>query len=72
MVKKTESELGPVDIVVNNAGVFYFTLMTNSYEDEWEQMIDVNCKVGLSCSIYISEYAYVVHIMPLCANYFSR
>ena len=46
MVKKTESELGPVDIVVNNAGVFYYTLMKNVHEDEWEQMIDVNCKVG--------------------------
>ncbi|CAM9715035.1 unnamed protein product [Phaeothamnion confervicola] len=36
--------LGPIDIWVNNAGVMYFTKMKNLHEDEWERMIDVNCK----------------------------
>lgn len=44
LVARTEAELGPVDIMVNNAGVFYYTLMKNLHEDEWEHMIDVNCK----------------------------
>lgn len=39
-----EAKLGPVDILVNAAGVMYFTLMKNLHEDEWERTIDTNCK----------------------------
>jgi NADP-dependent 3-hydroxy acid dehydrogenase YdfG len=35
---------GDVDILVNVAGVMYFTLMKNAQEDEWERTVDVNCK----------------------------
>eukprot|EP00656_Telonema_subtile_P013784 TRINITY_DN17003_c0_g1_i2.p1 TRINITY_DN17003_c0_g1~~TRINITY_DN17003_c0_g1_i2.p1 ORF type:complete len:260 (-),score=94.48 TRINITY_DN17003_c0_g1_i2:288-1067(-) len=44
LVSQTESELGPVDIMVNNAGVMFFTCMKNCNMDQWEQTIDVNCK----------------------------
>merc|ERR1711865_1070575 len=44
LVAMAESEFGPLDIMVNNAGVMYFTLMKNCNEDEWERTIDVNCK----------------------------
>jgi len=33
-----------VDLVVNCAGTMYFTLLKNCHCDEWESMIDVNCK----------------------------
>lgn len=39
-----EAEVGPLDIVVNAAGVMYFTFFKNAHFDEWEQTIDVNCK----------------------------
>ncbi|KAF4661699.1 hypothetical protein FOZ61_003033 [Perkinsus olseni] len=39
-----EAELGPVDIVVNCAGVMYFTLHRSQHWDEWERTIDINCK----------------------------
>lgn len=44
LVKTTEESLGPVDIIVNNAGIMYFTLMKNTQWDQWDQMVDVNCK----------------------------
>lgn len=44
LIKKTEEQLGPVDILVNNAGIGYITYMKNLLEDEWEKMVDVNCK----------------------------
>lgn len=44
LIKAAEDSYGPVDILVNNAGVFYFTLMKNVKEDEWDNLIDVNCK----------------------------
>ena len=44
-MKQTESQLGPVDILVNAAGIMFYTLMKNVHEDEWERQVDVNCKV---------------------------
>ncbi|KAL7541007.1 hypothetical protein ACHAXR_010553, partial [Thalassiosira sp. AJA248-18] len=44
LVEKTEQSLGPVDILVNVAGVMYFTLMENVNWDQWERTVDVNCK----------------------------
>lgn len=44
LVEKAEQSLGPVDILVNVAGVMYFTLMENTNFDQWERTVDVNCK----------------------------
>ena len=49
LISRTEEELGPVDVLVNCAGVMYYTLMKNSYEDDWEQTVDVLCKGMLNC-----------------------
>lgn len=35
---------GRVDLLVNCAGVMYFTLMKNAKYEQWERTIDVNCK----------------------------
>ena len=49
LVTRTEEELGPVDVLVNCAGVMYYTLMKNLREDDWERIIDVNCKGAMNC-----------------------
>ncbi len=49
LVARTEEALGPVDILVNCAGVMFYTLMKNVYEDEWEKTVDVLCKGMLNC-----------------------
>ncbi len=49
LVALTEDELGPVDVLINCAGVMYFTLMKNLREDEWDQTVDVLCKGMLNC-----------------------
>jgi NADP-dependent 3-hydroxy acid dehydrogenase YdfG len=49
LVARTEEELGPIDILVNCAGVMYYTLMENLYEDDWERTVDVLCKGMLNC-----------------------
>lgn len=45
MGKHVESVLGPVNILVNCAGVMYYTMMKNLQLDEWESQVDINCKV---------------------------
>jgi NADP-dependent 3-hydroxy acid dehydrogenase YdfG len=49
LIARTEQELGPVDILVNCAGVMFYTLMSNLHEDDWEQTVDVLCKGMLNC-----------------------
>jgi NAD(P)-dependent dehydrogenase (short-subunit alcohol dehydrogenase family) len=48
-LKLTELLLGPVDILVNSAGVLYYTLMKNVHVKEWHTMVDVNVKGVLNC-----------------------
>ena len=38
-----------MDVLVNCAGVMYYTLMRNLREDEWEQTVEVLCKGMLNC-----------------------
>lgn len=44
-VQEAEKEVGPIDVLVNNAGVMSFTYMKNLKEDEWNLTVDVNIKV---------------------------
>jgi len=49
LVARIEEELGPVEVLVNCAGVMYYTLMKNRREEEWERTVEVNCKGALNC-----------------------
>ncbi len=49
LVARTEKELGPVDVLVNCAGVMFYSLMKNLHEDDWEQTFNVLCKGMLNC-----------------------
>ena len=44
LVQEAEEKLGEVDVIINCAGVMYFTQMKNCIMDQWEETIDVNCK----------------------------
>ena len=49
LVGRAENDLGPVGILVNCAGVMYFTMMKNLREEEWERTVEVNCKGAINC-----------------------
>jgi len=49
LIARTEEELGPVAILVNCAGVMFYSLMKNLHEDDWERTVDVLCKGMLNC-----------------------
>lgn len=42
--KAVESELGPVEILVNNAGITRDNVLMRLSDDDWDQVIDVNLK----------------------------
>ena len=49
LVERAEDQLGPVEIMINCAGVMYYTLMKNVRTEEWERTVEVNCKGTLNC-----------------------
>jgi len=49
LVSRTEEALGPIDFLVNCAGVMYYTMMKNLHEEDWEHTVEVNCKGALNC-----------------------
>jgi NADP-dependent 3-hydroxy acid dehydrogenase YdfG len=43
-VAKTEAAFGPIDVIINNAGVMPLSPLESLKVDEWDRMIDVNIK----------------------------
>jgi NAD(P)-dependent dehydrogenase (short-subunit alcohol dehydrogenase family) len=44
MVQQTEQKLGPIEILVNNAGVGYFGPTHKTSEADWDLVLDTNLK----------------------------
>jgi 3-oxoacyl-[acyl-carrier protein] reductase len=44
LVERAESELGPVDILVANAGLTRDTLLVRMSDEEWDEVIDTNLR----------------------------
>jgi 3-oxoacyl-[acyl-carrier protein] reductase len=44
VLKEIEGELGPVDVLVNNAGITRDNLILRMSEEEWDQVLNVNLK----------------------------
>jgi NADP-dependent 3-hydroxy acid dehydrogenase YdfG len=57
-VERTASELGRLDIVINNAGVMLLGPIIDAPVDEWDRMIDLNLK-GL---LYVAHAA-IPHLL---------
>jgi len=44
LVQKTEESLGPIEILVNNAGIGYFAPVQEAAEANWDAVLDTNLK----------------------------
>lgn len=44
LVQKTEQSLGPIEILVNNAGIGYFGPAQDASEADWDTVLDTNLK----------------------------
>lgn len=44
LIKRVESELGSLDVLVNNAGVTRDNIMVRLGDDDWDQVLDTNLK----------------------------
>jgi len=50
MVSKTVDEFGRVDIMVNNAGIFFEGAVEDLDEEDWDQLLDVDLKGVYLCT----------------------
>jgi 3-oxoacyl-[acyl-carrier protein] reductase len=44
LVERVESELGPIDLLVNNAGITRDTLIVRMSDEEWSEVLDTNLR----------------------------
>ena len=49
-VAKIESEVGPIDILINNAGITLDGFLTKMEESDWERVISVNLSGVFKCT----------------------
>jgi NAD(P)-dependent dehydrogenase (short-subunit alcohol dehydrogenase family) len=49
-VERTHRELGPVHILVNDAGIGNFILLSEMNEEQWDQMIAIHLKGTFNCT----------------------
>ena len=50
--RKIEKRLGTVEILVNNAGIQRYSTVTETSEEEWDLVMNVNLKSAFLCSKY--------------------
>jgi NAD(P)-dependent dehydrogenase (short-subunit alcohol dehydrogenase family) len=50
MVAAVERDLGPIDVLVNNAGVFPRVAFLDMVESDWDHVFDVNLKGAAFCA----------------------
>ncbi|XP_055544083.1 17-beta-hydroxysteroid dehydrogenase 13-like [Wyeomyia smithii] len=75
LAAKINGDIGPVDILINNAGLIHFTFLQNSSVDEVNKLIDVNVKSYIWVTkIFLSEMmerkqGHIVAISSICGIY---
>jgi 3-oxoacyl-[acyl-carrier protein] reductase len=55
MVARTTNELGPVDILVNNAAIIRSSTLLETDDDSWDTVMDVNLRSCFLCSRAVAK-----------------
>lgn len=56
MIRKVYSDFGKIDVLINNAGISYFSLLTDMSKEDWRRVLDVNLSSAFyTCSLIVPE-----------------
>lgn len=55
-VEEAVDEFGRIDVLINNAGVGDFGLLTEISEDQWDAVVDINMKGVWLCSKHVGKH----------------
>lgn len=55
MIKKIEAEVGPVDTLVNNAGITRDSRLVNMKRDDWYNVINTNLNSVFNCTKHVID-----------------
>jgi len=56
MFQVIDSKFGPVDILINNAGITKDAILLRMNTEDWQSVVDVNLKGTFLCTKYASKY----------------
>jgi len=56
MFKEIDNTFGPIDILINNAGITKDALLLRMNTEDWQNVLDVNLRGSFLCTKYASRY----------------
>ena len=74
LVPKTETQLGPIDILINNAGLGTFSAIQDASESDWDEILDTNLKAvflltkAVAPSMIRRKTGHIVNIASLASK----
>ena len=51
-IERAEEKFGPIEILINNAGIQHYGTVTTTPEGEWDRVMEVNLKSAYLCAKY--------------------
>ncbi|MEX1011464.1 MAG: glucose 1-dehydrogenase [Balneolaceae bacterium] len=55
-MNRVADEFGSIDFLINNAGIMHYASVTNTAEEDWDRVMDVNVKGPYLCSKFAIPY----------------
>ena len=55
MVSAAQEALGPIDVLINNAGIFPRVSFLEMTEHDWDQVLDINLRGACFCAQYVAK-----------------